>query len=262
MPAVQLHEYNDTATTARGAWARLLVQRLVADVPFLSVESVEQDTDAAYEATLAVSFDSTTKLKILPQSGNPNTEVARVMFNDAAASTSAALWFNNSAANTNNTYIFVGDNFCYFAVGQNGNAPGDSNGMLLGQVANYYDNNKATVACAYATFQSANANQVKVNTGGTTQSVGRVNAFVTPYTKWGGTGHLYAAVPIAFSNSVASMPIRAFMGGTDSIYQLFDNGSQLNAQPFTRFTINGHEFFYLRGNSGNTAFGGHAFRLS
>lgn len=244
--AASLFVHNDPSlgsgtSSAAASYARRLAQHLLADAPFLSIESTTSDTTTLYDTTLAVAWDETTKIRIYNVSAN---YFASVIFNGEQVITSPRqLVTNSNSAGTVDTYIVSGTNFLVFFQGTNSVEPSDLNGFFLGQVANIYDTHVSTVlngrASLYGSNYSWNANGTKYNGGG------YVTAFPTPYTNWGGEGHLYAAVPIGFSYKTPAAPIVGFVGGSDSIYTIYDNGNRLVVPCGTTFTIDGHNFFCI-----------------
>lgn len=185
--AASLFVHNDPSlgsgtSSAAASYARRLAQHLLADAPFLSIESTTSDTTTLYDTTLAVAWDETTKIRIYNVSAN---YFASVIFNGEQAITSLRqLVTNSNSAGTVDTYIVSGTNFLVFFQGTNSEEPSDLNGFFLGQVANIYDTHVSTVlngrASLYGSNYSWNANGTKYNGGG------YVTAFPTPYTNWGG----------------------------------------------------------------------------
>lgn len=238
--AASLFIYNEPGGLNGAGYARRFAQHLISDVSFLSLESTTSDTSSSYDVTLAVSFDETTKVRVY----NSSSSVAsvQILFNGTAA-VSKTVSINASETGTQDTYICAGANFLFAIIGRNGETPEDNYGCFVGQLINAYDDHKVTVTNSRISLYA----DQKINANGQTYSAQHSSggAFPQPYTNWGGQGHLYGAVPRYYQNRITAAPVIGFIGGTDVIYTLYDNGSVLAPNTATTFTIDGHSFFCI-----------------
>ena len=260
MPAVQMIEYHEPAIYTKGQFMKRLIQRLVADIPYLQISSVETDTDAEYKGVLSVSFASDVTIVFQNSTSYPYNPQMYIIQNGSNRPTMSPAYANSSNTNQD-LYIFVGDEFFAFSTGHNSNSP-ERSMFFVGKCYDYFNGVTVSVVVPSNDFQTAN-NVTNGATAGVNNGAYGITgdvAFFRPGKRADGTGHLYAAVPIGWVNNIENAPIRGFIGGTDSIYKLFDNGATLNVQPYTVFEIDGHNFIAFLACS-NTS-GRLAFRLS
>ena len=261
-----LKQYTETSTASyqsgNAEAAKALAQHLVADVSWLSVDTTTSDTSSSFDQLLAVSWDSNTKLRIYNDSSYYYIEVR---YKGSAVESSSSYYPKASIYSVGSTYttqIVYGTNFLF--VGRMAGGSQDATfSCFVGEVENYYDDHKATAYTSgltntndYMWFWTAD-----VKTG-YTRSSSIVSAFPTPYTNWGAAGHLYGAVPqvIRYTGNSA-IPIIGFVGGTDTLYRLYDNGNNMSVPVYDAVSIGGHSFFTVFYASTSTPTP-YAFRIS
>lgn len=232
-----------SGASVMAAYAKRLAEHLVADCPFISVDTTTSDTSTSFDQTLALSFDENTKVRVYNSSSSGYK--VDVLANGTADVTTGTL-LTTGASNMMTTYVVVGDNFAFVLLGLNGSEISPTNGFFVGKIENYYDNLVGTIYSPNADFYASGTSAIKATVNGVAVGTcSQGNAFPRGYANWGGTGHLYCAVPQYFYKDNATTPVCGFVGGTDSIYTIYDNHERLEISCGTTFTINNHEFFCI-----------------
>lgn len=219
-----------------GSFTKALVELIVADVPFISLDSAATDTTATYDCTLAMSFDEATKIRFRNQS---NAIYCSAIVNGTETSSQNTTSFY--AQYSEIVKILVGTDVAVVLWSTNGNGLYSEYYFIFGRVSNVYDANYGTLI----PFTTTGTSLMRVAAGnGTAYNLNLTEAYPTPLGVWGGAGTQWQAVPVAVRGGSTIYPYSGFVNGTDTFYRLYRNGQSFVSQQLQgSITIDGHEFF-------------------
>lgn len=237
--------------TYNGSQMKNIVAALVANIPFLSIETEASDTTSLYDCTLAYSFDSAAKVRVY----NSSSSIAVVRIENGTALPNAT--YTSFLGTPQHTLkFFVGDDVTVVAIKRSDTSSYSSGFLTFGKAHNLYDTATPTVSPTSSMGKLGIVDGMDTSTiAGNELSV--APAYAHPYGRFG-SATVYSAVPLYAYLNKASKGVSAFLNGNDGFYLLYANSNGLSFG-VGELEIDGHTFFVLPHSNGNECI---AIRLS
>lgn len=239
-----------TASASLGSYGsqmKNIVAALVANIPFLSIESEASDTTSLYDCTLAYSFDSAAKVRVYNSS--QNIAVIRTENGTALPSTTYGSMLYTQFFTLK---FFVGDDVTVVAFKPSNSSSYSLGFFTFGKAHNLYDTTTPTVSPTATMGKLGIVDGMDTGTlSGNELAV--APAYAHPYGRFG-SATVYSAVPLYAYLNKASTGVSAFLNGNDCFYLLYANRENLSFG-IGELEIDGHTFFVLPHSNGSECIG-------